>query len=82
MKPSDEELLSFLSENEQWWEQTAHLCEETAQDLNGAPDAQRRATWNLLAAVHRERAHLCKTVLTRLRGNSARPPAMKNGAAA
>ena len=82
MKPSDDELLSFLSENAQWWEQTAHLFEETADDLEGRADAQNRATWNLLAAVHRERAHLCKAIFARIRGNSARSRAMKNGTAA
>jgi hypothetical protein len=81
MTPSNDELLSFLSENAQWWEQTANLFDETAQDPSSNADAKQRATWNLLSAVQRERAQLCRSFLERLRGNSLRPRAMRKEAA-
>jgi len=76
MSPSNDELLSFLSENADWWEQTGSLFAEIAQNPRGMPDASHRATWELLSAVHRERAQLCRSFLERLRGNSAQPSAM------
>jgi hypothetical protein len=76
MSPSNDELLSFLSENADWWEQTGNLFEEIGKNPRGTPDASHRATWNLLSAVQRERAQLCRSFLERLRGNSARPSAM------
>jgi hypothetical protein len=76
MSPSNDELLSFLSENAEWWEQTGSLFDEIGRNPRGTPDASHRATWELLSAVHRERAELCRSFLERLRGNSARPSAI------
>jgi hypothetical protein len=76
MSPSNDELLSFLSENAEWWEQTGSLFDEIGQNPGGTPDASHRATWELLSAVHRERAELCRSFLERLRGNSAQPSAI------
>jgi len=78
MDPSNDELLSFLSENAQWWEQTGSLFDEIGQNPRSGADASHRPTWELLSAVHRERAQLCRSFIERLRGNVARPNAIRN----
>jgi hypothetical protein len=82
MTRTDDELISFLSENAEWWEQTARFFEETAQNHGGTADAKYQATWNLLSAVQRERAELCRSLVTKLRGNSTRPSAINKETAA
>jgi hypothetical protein len=72
MSPSNDELLSFLSENADWWEQTGSLFDEIGRNHGGTPDATHRATWELLSAVHRERADLCRSFLERLRAGTLR----------
>jgi hypothetical protein len=72
MSPSNDELLSFLSENADWWEQTGSLFDEIGQNPRGITEATHRATWELLSAVHRERADLCRSFLERLRAGTLR----------
>jgi hypothetical protein len=57
------EVLSFFEGDARWWDEAAQQVEELA---SGLPEAE-RAKWDLLTAVHRERAKAHTELVGRVR---------------